>query len=89
MLGNDEIYDLENELETNESRHKMLGYSFFTQEDPRYNEKYKDYDVLLFQIDSEGKYLMWGDCGIGNFFITKEGLNEKDFSNVLYNWDCC
>ena len=88
VLGNDEIYDLENELETNESRHKMLGYSFFTQEDPRNNEKYKDYDTLLLQIDSEGKYVLWGDVGVGNFFISKKALEEKDFSNVLYNWDC-
>ena len=66
----------------------MLGYSFFTQEDPRYNKKYKDYDTLLLQIDSEGEYVLWGDAGIGNFFITKKSLLEKDFTNILYNWDC-
>ena len=89
ILNEDERSKLEKELDSKTLNHKMLGYSYFTQEDPRYDKKYKDYDVLLFQIDSHGKYLMWGDCGIGNFFITKEGLNNKDFSNVLYNWDCC
>ena len=67
----------------------MLGYSYFTQEDPRYDKRYNDYDTLLFQLDSEGEYILWGDCGIGNFFINKKTLIEKDFSKVLYNWDCC
>lgn len=89
ILNNDEMDKLEKELESKSKNHKMLGYSYFTQEDPRYNKKYIDYDILLFQIDSEGKYLMWGDCGIGNFFISKKSLEEKDFSDVLYNWDCC
>ena len=74
-------------LENNESNNKMLGYSHFTQEDPRYNKKYIEYDTLLLQIDS-GQYVMWGDVGIGNFFIPKKSLLEKDFSNILYNWDC-
>ena len=74
-------------LENSCSNNKMLGYSQFTQEDPRYNKKYIEYDTLLLQIAS-GQYVMWGDVGIGNFFIPKKSLLEKDFSNVLYNWDC-
>ncbi|MCB5607999.1 DUF1963 domain-containing protein [[Ruminococcus] gnavus] len=31
---------------------------------------------------------MWGDSGICNFFITKKDLENKNFSKVLYNWDC-
>ena len=88
ILNDDERNWLDQELEINRSNHKMLGYSYFTQEDPRYNEKYKDYDTLLLQIDSEGKYVKWGGVGIGNFVISKKALLEKDFSNVLYNWDC-
>jgi uncharacterized protein YwqG len=88
ILEDYEINELEEEFETNKSNHKMLGYSFFTQEDPRYNKKYMDYDTLLFQIDSDEQYLMWGDVGVGNFFIPKKSLEEKDFSHVLYNWDC-
>ena len=53
----------------------------------RYVKKNRDYDTLLLQIDSDD-YILWGDCGIGNFFIPKKSLIEKDFSNVLYNWDC-
>ena len=66
---------------------KLLGYAEFTQEDPRGDSKYKYYDTLLLQIDSEGP-IMWGDSGICNFFINKEDLKKKDFSNILYNWDC-
>lgn len=70
--------------------HKLLGYPAFTQEDPRGHGKYEDY-ILLLQIDSigiENKEIMWGDSGICNFFITKKALENKDFSKVLYNWDC-
>ena len=44
-------------------------------------------DVLLFQMDSEGK-IGWGDMGIANFFISLSDLKAHDFTNVLYNWDC-
>lgn len=62
------------------------GYPFFTQADPRELEN-QDYDILLFQLDSV-EDIMWGDSGVGNFFIKKSDLEKEDFSNVLYNWDC-
>ncbi len=67
------------------------GYPFFTQEDPRQYEKHVTETELLFQLDTEkigDGEIMWGDSGIGNFFISKEDLKKKDFSRVLYNWDC-
>lgn len=70
--------------------HKLFGYPAFTQEDPRSNDEYNDY-ILLLQVDSVGlgdKDIMWGDSGICNFFITKKDLEKKDFTKVLYNWDC-
>ena len=88
ILNDDEIEKLEQELKINSLNHKMLGYSYFTQEDPRNEKKYGDYDTLLIQIDSQGKYVSWGDGGIGNFFINKKSLLKKDFSKVLYSWDC-
>ena len=89
ILDENEAKNLRKELKSKESRHKMLGYAFFIQDDSRYDKKYADYDTLLLQIDSEGKFVMWGDLGIGNFFIPKKSLIEKDFNNVLYNWDNC
>lgn len=71
--------------------HRLGGYPFFTQSDPReYNESIQDY-VLLLQIDtddSDGIDIMWGDSGVGNFFIHPEDLKKRDFSKVVYNWDC-
>lgn len=68
--------------------HKIGGYPFFTQEDPRAYGDYTDSTILLLQVDSVGDDILWGDCGVGNFFITEEELKNKDFSKVLYNWDC-
>lgn len=70
--------------------HKILGYPYFTQWDPREDEdlyKEKKYDTLLLQIDSEGD-ILWGDSGVGNFFINEQDLINKDFSKVIYTWDC-
>ncbi len=86
VFNNEDSTKLESEFETDSLKHKMLGYSYFIQEDPREDEKYDDYDTLLLQIDSEGDYVSW-DCGIGNFFINKKSLIEKDFSKVLFYWD--
>ena len=79
--------------------HKLLGKPYFTQNDPRpYVKGYQRYDTLLFQIDSDGGYhkddkyhyeIIWGDCGVANFFINQKDLENCDFSKVLYNWDCC
>ncbi len=70
---------------------KIGGYANFTQEDPRTDGEYDNW-VLLFQMDSESvgdDEIMWGDVGVGNFFIEKEALSKNDFSRVWYNWDCC
>lgn len=67
--------------------HKVGGYAYFTQEDPRiYNEDLQNH-LLLLQIDSDIE-IMWGDCGVCNFFIHPDDLARKDFSRVYYNWDC-
>lgn len=67
--------------------HKIGGYAYFTQSDPRgYNDQFKNY-ILLFQLDSDD-HIMWGDVGVANFFIHPEDLAKKDFTKVMYNWDC-
>ncbi|MCB9304275.1 MAG: DUF1963 domain-containing protein [Lewinellaceae bacterium] len=66
--------------------HKMGGYAHFTQEDPRNPEMPME---LLFQLSSDQAIgCQWGDMGIANFFICKEALEHRDFTNVMYNWDC-
>ena len=68
----------------------LLGWPHFTQADPR--EEDGRYGTVLFQMASdweeEETYVMWGDAGVGNFFIDLEKLKQRDFSDVLYNWDC-
>lgn len=76
--------------ERNTQGTRIGGFPFFMQGEPR--ERYPDHTVLLFQSDSEWNgsdyCVCWGDCGVANFFITPEDLKNRDFSNVLYNWDC-
>ncbi len=75
--------------------HQLGGYPYFTQTDPRERSGlYGDLDTVLFQLDSDSQpnkrdFVLWGDCGVGNFFINHEALKRRDFSRVAYNWDCC
>ncbi|MDE5770594.1 MAG: DUF1963 domain-containing protein [Ruminococcus sp.] len=73
--------------------HKVGGYPFCVQGDPRDEKQLEYYDFLLFQLDigyiGDEYVVMWGDSGVGNFFINSEKLKKHDFSDVLYNWDCC
>lgn len=91
------VYDAEETFES--GGHHMLGYPYFTQTDPReYDETLLEYNTLLFQMDSDdnGKkgqemvdYVLWGDCGVANFFINDKDLEKANFQNVYYTWDCC
>ncbi len=71
--------------------HRLLGYPYFTQSDPRFTDELEEY-ILLLQLDTDSiddKEIMWGDSGVGNWFIHPDDLAKADFSKVLYNWDCC
>jgi len=78
--------------------HRIGGYPCFMQDDPRdVNESLHKYDTLLLQIvshtmpDETGKeedLIMFGDDGGCQFFIPREKLRKRDFSDVMYNWDC-
>lgn len=85
---NGEVY--ETFFDEYQAGHRIGGYPYFTQYDPRSADD--GYDVLLLQIDTDddgGHQIMWGDSGIANFFIKREDLEKRDFSKVIYNWDCC
>lgn len=84
--------DIENYIEElNFSCCRIGGYPEFTQFDPRENdEDLAKFNTLLLQLDSDDECnMMFGDCGIANFFIKEDDLKNLDFSTVLYNWDCC
>ncbi|EUJ23894.1 hypothetical protein PGRAN_06021 [Listeria grandensis FSL F6-0971] len=92
LVGEDDD-KLDELFELAEVGSQLGAYPYFTQEDPRKYQEGVRHDTLLFQLDSVGidtfNYgIIWGDCGIGNFFINLEDLKNKDFSNVMYNWDC-
>ncbi|MBF1320432.1 YwqG family protein [Mogibacterium diversum] len=91
-IGEEESYDIIEELDI--PNHTQIGgYGHFTQEDPRMYDDFEDYTELLFQLDSEfgtdDYYILWGDCGVGNFFAKKEQLRNLDFAECIYSWDCC
>ena len=72
VLGDEIEYELSDRLAVEKS--KLGGYPFFTQYDVR-EDNYEQYDTLLFQLtstDVNGKCaVMFGDCGVCNFFIKK------------------
>lgn len=87
--------DLEEILaeEEKQAYHQIGGYPYFTQMDPREGGAYPQLDTLLMQLDSEMRggtdQVLWGDCGIGNVFISRQDLLRLEFSHTGYNWDCC
>lgn len=84
------VYDEYEKLAPSEG-HKIGGYPYFTQSDPREFDTYKDETyILLFQMDTDDRAsIMWGDSGVANFFISEQDLENQNFSRVFYNWDCC
>ena len=80
---------IDNLLLKDPTGHKIGGYPYFTQVDPR--EENDSHTFLLLQIDTDevdNKEILWGDCGVANFFISPEDLAACQFDNILYNWDC-
>lgn len=66
--------------------HKLLGYPYFVQEEPRDNSDYR----LLLQIDTDmdgDNDIMWGDNGVGQIFIRHEDLLAKRFERCWLYWD--
>lgn len=92
----DEDWDDEDEDMCEACGTRIGGYALFTQDDPRENDEYEGFDIMLFQSDSEygngieyEDQIWWGDAGVANFFIRADDLARRDFSHILYNWDCC
>lgn len=97
----DDCEDLDDEDEDEDYNEacgtRIGGYALFTQDDPRIkDDEYAACDIMLFQSDSEfgseieyEDQIWWGDAGVANFFISSADLAKRDFSHVLYNWDCC
>ena len=62
--------------------HKIGGYAFFTQSDPRdYNNNQKD-EILLLQIGENG----FNDEGVFSVTIPREDLKKLNFDNCEFAW---
>lgn len=64
------------------------GHPTFAQTDPRRDPRIaqrSDFTLLTFRAIER---LSWGDMGSAQFFMTAEDLRARDFSRVVYNWDC-
>lgn len=104
LFPNEDVKDLYDDLERevfdtlfkafNGVNHAIGAYPTFTQWDPRNPDEPSAYDITLLQVESQWRnnsnnaQIMWGDSGVANFFINKEKLENLDFEDVLFNWDC-
>ena len=68
------------------AEHKIGGYPYFIDADPRAGEvSLQQYDTLLLQIVSnDDQGIMWGDSGVAKFFIPRKRLEKCDFSDILF-----
>lgn len=65
---------------------RLGGYADFTQDDPRgHHPSLGDVDLATVGTTSG---ILWGDVGVAQFFIHRADLDRRDFSNVVYTWDC-
>lgn len=64
------------------------GYPLFIQ-NPLSNYDDGEVDVVLLQLDCEDECgIMFGDAGNCVFLISTEDLKNKEFGNVVYDWQC-
>lgn len=69
---------------------RIGGYSRVEQHDPRLDFADEEW-LLLFSLDSfvTNEYSAeWADGGVANFYIRPSDLARRDFSKVMYYWDC-
>ena len=64
--------------------HKMGGYSFFMQSDPR-DKTHNEIQLLQIDVDEE---IEIGDGGLIHIFINKEDLLKQNFEKAYFHWDC-
>lgn len=64
------------------------GHPRFTQQDVRDDAALADFDRVLLQVGYVPDVIMWGDVGEATWLIRREDLLKRDFSRVLFSWDC-
>ena len=65
----------------------MCGYPDFIQDDPR--EEGDNREICLFKLDSSlDDNIYIGDCGILTVTMSENDLENCNFDNVIFDWDC-
>lgn len=71
---------------------QVLGYPNFVQTDFRNDDKEMQEYISLFQLETkyyfDNRDIEWRDGGVANFFIHPNDLKNKDFSKLVFHWDC-
>lgn len=94
LLGKNSVYSAQIRLLIENTENHLLGYPWFIQNDPREDmpeQEAEYFDTVLLHLDSaaaDGHIMCWGDGGTCNFLINSQALKNRDFSKVLYYWDC-
>ena len=76
-------------LLTEPTGHKIGGYPYFIEYDPRKENAPHTFLLLQIDIDNiEGEEICWGNLGgIANFFISSEDLDNCKFDNIFFHWE--
>jgi uncharacterized protein YwqG len=85
--GIDQVDDLLYPEDETPLRHHVGGHPVFTQHDFREPGRFDDYDRTLLRLTSD-RNLLWGDCGEAVFLVRRRDLLNRDFSSVIFYWDC-
>lgn len=94
LLGKNSVYSAQIRLLIKNTENHLLGYPWFIQNDPREDmpeQEAEYFDTVLLYLDStaaDGQIMCWGDGGTCNFLINSQALKNRDFSKVIYYWDC-
>ena len=84
-LSEEEYEKLSDDCYSSDSR--VGGYPYFVQND---YIGFDDGDFLLLQLDIDEECgIMFGDSGNCVFSIPRDALKNRDFSIVVYDWQCC
>jgi uncharacterized protein YwqG len=80
----DSLFDRSGEPE---QCHHVGGQPVYTQDDVRRDPRYQGHDHCLLRLTSDHA-MMWGDVGEAVFLIPRAALAARDWSQVIYSWDC-
>lgn len=87
-LSESEVDDLRQGFNDPDVSHRVGGHPFLIQDDPR--AAVDETVVTLLQVDQfkGSKTMLWGDNGIGHFFIGLDDLKAGNFDGAFFKWAC-